>query len=116
MIPGADEQFRADLLKNAVREIGRRGMVHRYGDNAAICASQKRRDPHRRVRPPQHDTIPFAYLPYVEFSRETIRVGRDLGVAFASDSISAPLGIGLLTGKPLEIQKVVSDASSHYGS
>src|SRR5215470_17341176 len=116
MIAGADEQFRADLLENAVRKIGRRSVIHRYCDDAAISAPQKGCDPRRRVRSPEHDTIAFAHLSCGKFSRETIRAGRDFCVAFASDSISAPLAIGLLTAKPLEIQQVVSDASSCHSS
>ena len=113
MVAGANQQPRLDLLENADHEVRGRSVIHGDGDNSAICAAQKCRNPRRRVRAPDYDAIAFANSARGKFAGEPERHRCHVAVGPTYKAISDPLGIGPFFPKPLKVCQIIGDACPH---
>src|SRR5450755_1092893 len=57
MLTRTNQQLRTNALENSLREIWRGNVVNRHRNHTAECAPIKNRNPLRRIRSPDQDTI-----------------------------------------------------------
>ena len=113
VITGTNQEPGLDLLKDPDSKIGGGGVIHWDGNDSAICATQKCRDPSRRIRAPDYDAIAFANATRGKFASETEREPGYLAVSPAYKPVSDTFGIGLLTAKPIKVGQIIGNAGSH---
>ena len=90
----AQQKLRADLLKDADREIRRCAVVHGNNHHATSRASEESSDPLGAILSPEHHPVALADVACFQFARETNCHFQDLAVGKPLHPVAPVLAVG----------------------
>ena len=96
MLARTDHQLSIHLLIDALGEVGGAGIIDRDNDHAAQGATEKRRHPLGRVRPPQQDAFAFTNSAFLQFAGKAEGSLGHLPIGPAHGAVSAKLNVSAL--------------------
>jgi hypothetical protein len=102
-----NQQLGVYFVRHSQPEVGAGSIIHGNHHHAPKNASEKYRDPFRRVLSPEQDAIPFADRPPVQLASEPTREVENLGIGPPDTAIIAADDVGALGALPLKIAQTV---------